>query len=125
MNTKRQSWLLSLAMSLALPGLVAAQTLSHDRHPRAGSRPGGPHGGSCGPTEITQSASQNIVGGNSIACADQSTGFTYENHYWRAFDGAELVGVDRPLSIQWTPQWVDDTTQEGISHRYLDDTGPR
>jgi subtilisin-like proprotein convertase family protein len=80
-----RAWSLLVA-SLALAGSTGAQTLSRDPHPRPVSSRPAPQGGTCGPTEITESASQNIVGGNSIACADATTGFTFENHYWRAFD---------------------------------------
>jgi subtilisin family serine protease len=46
-------------------------------------------GGSCPPT-ITQSTSQDIVTGNSVACND-GVGTT-ENHYWRAFDMSTFTG---------------------------------
>jgi hypothetical protein len=46
-------------------------------------------GGSCPPT-ITESTSQEIVSGNSVAC---NNGFgTTENHYWRAFDMGTFTG---------------------------------
>src|SRR5215475_2633948 len=46
-------------------------------------------GGSCPPT-ITESTSQAIVDGSSVAC---NNGFgTTENHYWRAFDMATFTG---------------------------------
>ncbi len=68
---------LGLALLAALPRLLSAQTtLSHTP---------GPEGGSCGPTEITHSATQDIVSG-SIACVDPMSGFNFENHYTRAFD---------------------------------------
>jgi hypothetical protein len=47
--------------------------------------------GSCPPV-ITESTSQDIVSGNSVACNDNNTGFTVENHYWRAFDMASFTG---------------------------------
>jgi len=48
-----------------------------------------PAGVACPPT-ITQSTSQAIVTGNSVAC---NNGFgTTENHYWRAFDMATFTG---------------------------------
>jgi hypothetical protein len=48
-----------------------------------------PTPGSCPPT-ITQSTSQEIVTGNSVAC---NNGFgTTENHYWRAFNMATFTG---------------------------------
>ena len=46
-------------------------------------------GGSCPPT-ITESTSQEIVSGNSVAC-NNGVGTT-ENHYWRAFDMATFTG---------------------------------
>ena len=48
-------------------------------------------GGSCPPT-ITESTSQDITSGNSVACNDNNTGFTVENHYWRAFDMSDFTG---------------------------------
>jgi len=48
-------------------------------------------GGSCPPT-ITESTSQDITSGNSVACNDNTTGFTVENHYWRAFDMGTFTG---------------------------------
>ena len=48
-----------------------------------------PTPGSCPPT-ITQSTSQAIVDGNSVAC---NNGFgTTENHYWRAFNMSDFTG---------------------------------
>src|SRR5437764_3949714 len=49
----------------------------------------GPLGGTC-PSTITQSTSQAIVDGNSVACND-GVGTT-ENHYWRAFDMTTFTG---------------------------------
>ena len=48
-------------------------------------------GGSCPPV-ITQSTSQAITAGNSVACNDNATGFVVENHYWRAFDMNTFTG---------------------------------
>ena len=48
-------------------------------------------GGSCPPT-ITESTSQDITSLNSVACNDNATGFTVENHYWRAFDMSTFTG---------------------------------
>src|SRR5690242_3516916 len=50
-----------------------------------------PLGSSC-PATITESTSQTIVTGNSVACVDNNTGFTTENHYWRAFDLNTFTG---------------------------------
>ena len=36
--------------------------------------------------------SQVITSGNSVACTDNATGFTVENHYWRAFDMNTFTG---------------------------------
>ena len=49
----------------------------------------GPLGGTC-PSTITQSTSQAIVDGNSVAC-NNGVGTT-ENHYWRAFDMNTFTG---------------------------------
>jgi hypothetical protein len=49
--------------------------------------------GTC-PSTITQSTSQAIVSGNSLACSDPSLG-TLENHYWRAFDMGAFTGGAR------------------------------
>ena len=54
----------------------------------------------------------NIVSGNSIACQDQDSGFTFENHYWRAFDMPTFgitgsfdvcdvqIGIEAALSVE-------------------------
>ena len=47
--------------------------------------------GTC-PSTITHSSSQAIVDGNSVACNDNTTGFTTENHYWRAFNMNTFTG---------------------------------
>src|SRR5436189_251388 len=49
----------------------------------------GPLGGTC-PSTITQSTTQTIVDGNSVAC-NNGVGST-ENHYWRAFDMGTFTG---------------------------------
>ena len=49
----------------------------------------GPLGATC-PSTITQSTSQAIVDGNSVAC-NNGVGTT-ENHYWRAFDMNTFTG---------------------------------
>jgi hypothetical protein len=86
MSGKRRPWLHGLALGLSLASLAGAQSLSHDPGSRV-SRASLPRdGGVCGPTSITESATQNIISGNSIACTDPMSGFTFENHYWRAFD---------------------------------------
>jgi hypothetical protein len=46
--------------------------------------------GTC-PSTITQSASQAIVSGNSVACSEPAVR-TLENHYWRAFDMNAFTG---------------------------------
>jgi len=48
-------------------------------------------GGSCPPT-ITESTSQDITTGNSVACSSDNGVTTTENHYWRAFDMATFTG---------------------------------
>ena len=57
--------------------------------PTATATPTGSPGGNC-PATITQSTSQAIVDGNSVAC---NNGFgTTENHYWRAFNMSDFTG---------------------------------
>ncbi len=73
----RRSLRLGVAILATFARGVSAQAISS--HPIS-------QGGTCGPTELTQSVTQDIISGNSIACADQGSGFTYENHYTRAFD---------------------------------------
>lgn len=97
MNTKVLSWLLGLVIPLTLASLVPAQTLSRNPHPWTGPSRNIPHGGSCGPTEITHSATQDIISGNSIACVEPS-GFTFENHYTRAFDLTSF-GIDGAFAV--------------------------
>ena len=57
-------WMTSIVFALFAPGLRAQ----------------------CAPTWITESDSQAIVDGNSFACLDPFSGFTYETHYTRAYD---------------------------------------
>lgn len=83
-----RSWLLGLALLAALPRLLPGQTLSHTPDLE---------GGSCGPTEITHSATQDIVSG-SIACIDPMSGFNFETHYTRAFDLTSF-GIDGAFSV--------------------------
>jgi len=47
--------------------------------------------GSCPPT-ITESSSQDITAGNSVACSSDNGVTTTENHYWRAFDMSTFTG---------------------------------
>src|SRR5262245_26677195 len=68
MTTKARSWLFCLAI-LPLSRPLVAQ--------------------SCAPTVITESVSQGIVSGNSVGCTDPG-GFTFENHYSRAFELTDL-----------------------------------
>ena len=76
--------LLGLSLLGAAAGRLGAQALAHDVFPRSGGAVSAPQV-SCGPTTITESITQDIVGGNSIACTDDN-GFTFENHYTRAFE---------------------------------------
>jgi hypothetical protein len=48
-------------------------------------------GGSCPPT-ITESSTQNITPGNSVACSADQGVTTTENHYWRAFNMNTFTG---------------------------------
>jgi hypothetical protein len=50
-----------------------------------------PLGTTC-PATITESSSQALTAGNSVACNDNTTGFTVENHYWRAFNMTTFTG---------------------------------
>jgi len=81
-----RAWCFLFSAALILPSAASAQTLSRHRDLQSVPSPPTPRGAACGPTELTESVSQSIVGGNSIACSDGATGFTFENHYWRAFD---------------------------------------
>src|SRR5262249_14555329 len=77
-------------------------------------RPGMAAGGACGPTTVTESSTMNIVSGNSIACQDPGSGFTLENHYWRAFDLPTFgitgsfdvcdvqIGIEAAVSVEGT-----------------------
>ena len=120
---RRRFWLSGLTVLAALNCPVPAQTLSHGGRPHAVAR-SIPQGGSCGPTEITQSATQDIISGNSVTCVDPVSGFNFETHFARAFDltsfgingafavcevevaveGALSVGESQPLSVYlyWT-----------------------
>ncbi len=94
MKTKPRSWLFGLAIVFPFSRPLAAQP--------------------CGPTVITESVSQSIVSGNSIACTDPMSGFTFENHYTRAFELTDFgiqsgfavceveVAVEAALSVAGT-----------------------
>jgi subtilisin family serine protease len=56
-----------------------------------GASPTPTPGGSCPPT-ITESTSQEITAGNSVACSSDNGITTTENHYWRAFDMNTFTG---------------------------------
>ncbi len=84
MNASRRRLLVTLVL-LAAASRIDAQTLSRNAHSRAGRAATAPQG-SCGPIWLTESATQAIVGGNSFACSDPFSGFTYETHYTRAYD---------------------------------------
>jgi hypothetical protein len=121
---RRRFWLSGLTVLAALNCPVPAQTLSHGGRPHAVAIRSIPQGGSCGPTEITQSATQDIISENSITCVDPVSGFNFETHFARAFDltsfgingafavcevevaveGALSVGGSQPLSVYlyWT-----------------------
>ncbi len=57
-----------------------------------------PGGGSCGATEITHSATQDIVSNNSVTCVDPISGFNFETHYARAFDLTSF-GIDGAFAV--------------------------
>jgi hypothetical protein len=86
MRGQRRPRLLSLALGFLLASLAGAQSLSHYPRQRVSRASPPRNGGACGTTSITESTTQNIVSGDSIACQDPSNFFTFENHYWRAFD---------------------------------------
>jgi hypothetical protein len=121
---RRRLWLSCLAVLAALNCPVWAHTLTRGSGPRAAVPRTLAGGASCGPTEITHSATQNIVSGNSVTCVDPGSGFNFETHFARAFDltsfgingafavcevevaveGALSVGESQPLSVYlyWT-----------------------
>src|SRR5207249_5151817 len=59
---------------------------------RAAASPSGRHRGPEGvcPSTITQSLSQEIISGNSVACNNGTA--TAQNSYWRAFDMTTFTG---------------------------------
>jgi hypothetical protein len=59
--------------------------------PTPTATPTGSPGGSCPPT-ITESSSQAITTGNSVACSSDGGITTTENHYWRAFNMSTFTG---------------------------------
>jgi subtilisin-like proprotein convertase family protein len=85
--------LVLFALALLLGAQASGQSLSRNPHPRPPSPPAAPRGEFCGPTLITESVSQDIISGNSVACADMGSGFTFETHYARAFD-LPSFGID-------------------------------
>jgi len=85
MNAIRVRWWMSLVIFAVFAPELRAQALSRNAHPGVGRAVASPEG-SCAPTWITESVSQAIVVGNSFACLDPFSGFTYETHYTRAYD---------------------------------------
>jgi hypothetical protein len=73
---------------IAIPN--ASITVAIEGSP-GGASPTPTPGGSCPPT-ITESTSQDITTGNSVACSSDNGVTTTENHYWRAFDMATFTG---------------------------------
>jgi hypothetical protein len=78
--------------------LAPAQTLTLRSDGRTAIPGSGPAGVACGPTEITHSASQSIISGNSITCVDPGSGFNFETHYARAFDLVSF-GIDGAFAV--------------------------
>jgi hypothetical protein len=92
MKAGLRSCLLTLVFGLAFSVSSLAQSLLHAEH-RGLARPTSIPSTSCGPVFLTDSVDQSIISGNSIACSDPGSGFTFENHYSRTFDLPSL-GID-------------------------------
>jgi hypothetical protein len=87
LTVRRRFGLLGLTFLAGFASLVPAQTLTRRPGPPPTlPRRTDPRGVSCGPTEMTHSATQDIVSGNSITCVDPVSGFNFETHFARAFD---------------------------------------
>jgi S-layer homology domain len=95
---RRRLWLSGLAVLAALTCPVSAQTLTRGTGPRAAVPRTLADGGFCGPTEITHSATQDIVSGNSVTCVDPGSGFNFETHFARAFDLVSF-GIDGAFAV--------------------------
>lgn len=74
--------------------------------PASGWQPAAPLGGEI---TVTQSASQAVIQGNSIACSDQSTGRHAENSYYRAFD-LTAAGISTDFQISSVSFGVERAT---------------
>jgi len=61
----------------------------------------------CGPTTITQSASQTVTDGNSTYCNYSLTLYDKENHYWRAFTLTDS-GIDGAFAVCQVQIGVED-----------------
>jgi hypothetical protein len=97
MNVARRGSLLCLAILVTCAPLLTGQNLS--RNPVGlGRTLLTPQGGTCGPTEITQSVSQSIVTGHSFVCQDPFSGFTFETHSTRAFE-LEAYGIAGAFAV--------------------------
>jgi hypothetical protein len=73
---------LVLLSALATAGVAHAASLSHNPHARAGVRGIAPAGSA---TSISQMADNTAVSGAGLACADQDSGITGDNSWWRRF----------------------------------------
>ena len=91
-------WLLGLVILSTFAGVAPAQTLTLRSDGRAAVPGSGPAGVACGPTEITHSATQDIISGNSVTCVDPSSGFNFETHFARAFDLVSF-GIDGAFAV--------------------------
>ena len=82
-NAFRPRWWMAVVMLVFAPELQG-QVLARLDHTPLARGVDAPEG-ACGPTWITESVTQDIVGGNSFACLDPVSGFTFETHYTRAY----------------------------------------
>jgi len=84
MHASRLRWWMSLVLFAVFAPELRAQVLARIPPPPLARNVAAP-AVACGPLWITESATQGIVGGNSFACIDPVSGFTFETHYTRAY----------------------------------------
>ena len=87
-RVQRRPWLLGPVFLATCVRLAPAQILTLNSDAPQG----------CGLMQITHSASQAIISGNSLACIDPVSGFNFENHYSRAFDLVSF-GIDGAFAV--------------------------
>ncbi len=88
MVNRRSLWISCLIAMFGLANLATAQSIRHSTRLISISSHPSVTQGFCGPTNLTESGTDTVTAGNSVACND-GTAHT-DNSYWRAFTLADF-----------------------------------